>query len=618
MEVRRNPLGFHLPCYLVLIILVSQIQGYWSVNHEGLALLRFKEGVYSDPDGALANWDPNHDDPCRWSGVHCIKGKVYILNLTGYRLKGIVSPELGKLNHLRYLLLCGNSLEGSIPSELEMLSHLSELQINENFKTTLSNGPGGMNRKLGPRLQRTEPLNSKASCYTSPAVDTAESQETRNIQSGINFNILRRKLLEESRNLEVPPASTGSMPMVIVLVTRSSGAFPAVPSVHTMHKSNPSSPPPLPQKNEMDNKLWQASWKYIVIITSSISLFCLAALSICIMCQKRGAKTIAPWKAGISGQLQKAFVTGVPKLDQSELETACEDFSNIICSIHGSTLYKGNLSNAVEIAVVSTSISLNDWSPNVQKAYRRKLNTLSRVNHKNFINLIGYCEEDEPFTRMMVFEYAPNGSLFEHLHLKEFEPLDWNTRVRIIMGIAYCLEYLHHEVNLPMAHGNLNSTAIFLTDDYAAKVAKFDIWPGTSSKSSTGGKDKSRHSELSQIDDPEENVYDFGLILLEIISGKLPSEEKGALVDLVAEHLNSTGSITCLVDPTLKSFKNNELDLICEIIKDCIKSEPKKRPIMKEIASKLREVINISPEKASPRISPLWWAELEILSEETT
>lgn len=47
-----------------------------------------------------------------------------------------------------------------------------------------------------------------------------------------------------------------------------------------------------------------------------------------------------------------------------------------------------------------------------------QIDTLSRVNHKNFVNLIGYCEEDEPFTRMMVFEYAPNGTLFEHLHGK--------------------------------------------------------------------------------------------------------------------------------------------------------------------------------------------------------
>lgn len=54
--------------------------------------------------------------------------------------------------------------------------------------------------------------------------------------------------------------------------------------------------------------------------------------------------------------------------------------------------------------------------------------------------------------------------------VKEAEHLDWNMRVRIIMGIAYCLQYMHHEINPPVAHSSLNSAAIFLTDDYAAKV----------------------------------------------------------------------------------------------------------------------------------------------------
>jgi hypothetical protein len=142
---------------------------------------------------------------------------------------------------------------------------------------------------------------------------------------------------------------------------------------------------------------------------------------------------------------------GVPKLNRAELETACEDFSNIVTNFEACTVYKGTLSSGVEIAVVSTLVnSSQDWSKSMELNYRRKvfvllnysiqrkilitltirnyfslinliscmlqIATLSRINHKNFVNLIGYCEEEEPFSRMFILEYAPNGSLFEHLH----------------------------------------------------------------------------------------------------------------------------------------------------------------------------------------------------------
>ncbi|KAK4787907.1 hypothetical protein SAY86_011740 [Trapa natans] len=676
MGVRWNPLGFRLPCYLALIILVSQIQGYCTVNPEGQALLEFKAGIYLDPYGALANWNPNQNDPCRWSGVKCISGEIYILDLSGFSLEGILSPELGKLSHLRSLLLdnnrffgsipkelgnlnklellhlrnnnlsgrippelgrllslkslllCGNTLEGSIPLELDGLSLLSELQFDENIKSSsFSVELGCTSRKsrhcnwqsIMKQQKNVEAWNSKASCCVNIAAQSLQCEPT--------VNILRRKLLEQSSNIEVPPASTGYTQVSSILVTRSSGAFPAVPGGSRVDQTNPSPPPgesgnntvSVDQKPTQNQSTSSGSWKYIVIIASSIVVLCLVALGICFVCRKKGAKTITPWKTGISGQLQKAFVTGVPKLNRTELETACEEFSNIISTLDGSIVYKGTLSSGVEIAVTSTTVSaLKDWAPNVEKAYRKRIDTLSRVNHKNFVNLIGYCEEDEPFTRMMVFEYAPSGTLFEHLHVKEAEHLDWNARVRIIMGIAYCLQYMHHEINPPVAHSSLNSDAIFLTDDYAAKVAEVNIWSGSSSKSHDE-EDKSRNSVLPPMADPETNVYDFGMLLLEIISGKLPhSEEHGSLIDWATEYLDKKQTITQLVDPSLKSYKDNELELICEIIQDCIKLEPRQRLTMKEVTSKLREVIAITPDQATPRLSPLWWAELEILSVETT
>lgn len=103
----------------------------------------------------------------------------------------------------------------------------------------------------------------------------------------------------------------------------------------------------------------------------------------------------------------------------------------------------------MEIAVISTSAkSKREWSKNLETQFRTtviethmyirilsvknqslnvynlsclQIETFSKVNHKNFVSLIGFCEEDEPFTRMMVFEYAPNGTLYEHLHGKYLE-----------------------------------------------------------------------------------------------------------------------------------------------------------------------------------------------------
>ncbi|KAF2303079.1 hypothetical protein GH714_013604 [Hevea brasiliensis] len=229
---------------------------------------------------------------------------------------------------------------------------------------------------------------------------------------------------------------------------------------------------------------------------------------------------------------------------------------------------------------------------------------------------------------MMVFEYAPNGTLFEHLHVKEMEHLDWSARMRIITGIAYCLQYMHHDLNPPVVHYSLNSHNISLTDDYAAKIIEISFLPQDSSKSKSSGDNESVHSTSPSLADVKTNVYCFGILLLEIISRKLQYlKEHGSSkigksfmksYTLAAEYLNDKCSISYLIDPTLKSFKNNELDLICEIIQECIQPDPRQRTTTKDITSKLREVIAISLDQATPRLSPLWWAELKILFVEAT
>ncbi|XP_022720392.1 protein MALE DISCOVERER 2-like isoform X2 [Durio zibethinus] len=598
--------------------------------------------------------------------------KLEQLDLRENNLNGTIPAEIGNMLSLKRLLLCDNKFEGSIPSDLGRLNLLSELQFDENLTSMLPTEIGCVNRKFGLciwqsslkqlnregslffpikgalitylnalplpqfKLQKDSLAERQDSCCRD-VPGSSKQQMAHNIRNLVPF--ARRRLLEQAKNLPAAPvAATSSTEQIISLpTTRSSGTFPAVPkgTKKQSHAPAPLVDPPAPppgtnsepadlssQTSNAEPIVQQTSasgdlWKYLIFIPCVVILFAVVAMAI--IFRKRAAKTIGPWKTGLSGQLQKAFVTGVPNLNRSELETACEDFSNIIDTIGGCTVYKGTLSSGVEIAVASIGVSsLREWSKNSEMAYRRKIDTLSRVNHKNFVNLIGYCKEDEPFNRMMVFEYAPNGTLFERLHVKEMEHLDWNARMRIIMGVAYCLQYMHHDLNPPIALSNLSSTAILLTDDYAAKLSEIgSLRPAPVSK--TSGDAEPEHSELPPFVDSEVNIYSFGILLLEVISGKLPySEEQGPLEKWAVQYLNDKRSISYMIDPTLKSSKIDELDGICEVIQQCIQTDPRQRPTMKDITSKLREVINIPPEQATPRLSPLWWAELEILSMEAT
>ncbi|KAK8697982.1 hypothetical protein V6N13_114114 [Hibiscus sabdariffa] len=535
-------LGFELLNFrmmvLMLLILVSSLsnQSFSSPlnNEEGMALLRFKQRVVSDPFGALSNWKEidGATDPCSWFGVECSVENIVNLNLKDLCLVGDLGPEVGQLRNLKSIVLRNNSFSGSVPKEIMELKELEVLDLGFNNFSGLFPSDFGNNLSLTTLLlDNNEFLGSLM-------------PELYNVKMLSEFQVDENQL-------------TGSA---------------TIPSC-----------------------------KAAVFLVLGIILF-------------RSSKVVSfkPWATGLSGQLQKAFVTGVPKLKRPELEAACEDFSNIIGTFSDGTVYKGTLSSGVEIAVTSTVIaSREDWSKNLETQFRNKIEALSKVNHKNFVNLIGYCEENLPFTRMMVFEYVPNGSLFEHLHIQEAEHLDWGMRLRIAMGIAYCLEHMHQLIP-PIVNKNLQSYSVYLTEDYATKISDFSFL-----NNATAAKVGSTTMELleSTPADAESNVYSFGVILFEMITGRIPySVDNGSLADWASDYLKRDPPLKYMVDPTLKFLQEEDLEKLFEVFKTCVNPNPKERPTMREVAAKLKEITAMGPDGATPKLSPLWWVELEILS----
>ena len=363
---------------------------------------------------------------------------------------------------------------------------------------------------------------------------------------------------------------------------------------------------------------------YIVGFGSTILLIVtISVVAVLYLRHKRRMAVVSPyWRQGMSGQLQAALETPVPLLGREEVETACEDFSNIIGSSPGSVVYKGTLTNGTEIAALSLERPTTPWEPRSEVWFRNNVKALARMKHPHLVNLVGYCTQEEPWTRIFIFEYASNGTLHDHLHNKDnkaYEYLNWAARMRVIVGAASGLQYMHHELAQPTSHVNFGADAVYLTDDFAAKVSNAGATrvptprinppkPSWFSLKSMVGSDLAESSNH----DFESNVYNFGVFLLEVITGRLPRDEQGAsIVEWATEYLSDQKMMWYMVDPTLKSYNHDELVGLCDVVNLCLAPETE-RPSMQRITEMLMEVLRLTPDMVAAKSTAALWAQLEL------
>ncbi|KAF8028502.1 hypothetical protein BT93_E1199 [Corymbia citriodora subsp. variegata] len=283
----------------------------------------------------------------------------------------------------------------------------------------------------------------------------------------------------------------------------------------------------------------------------------------------------------------------------TELDTATDHFNkNRILGQGGQgTVFKGMLPDGTIVAVKKSKVI----DIGQVEQFVNEIVILSQINHRNVVKLFGFCLESE--VPLLIYEFVPNGTLYQYLHDpdKEF-PVSWEMRLRIASEVAGALSYMHSAAAVPVYHRDIKSSNILLDEKYRAKVSDFgasksitiDQTHLTTMVRGTFGYLDPEYYQTSQFTD-KSNVYSFGVVLVELLTGEKPisqlrAEEDRNLASYFIISMEENRLFDVLDKEVLDHGKNEEIIVVSNLAKRCLGLHRRYRPTMKEVAMELERL----------------------------
>ncbi|KAJ9549399.1 hypothetical protein OSB04_021942 [Centaurea solstitialis] len=282
-----------------------------------------------------------------------------------------------------------------------------------------------------------------------------------------------------------------------------------------------------------------------------------------------------------------------------DLELATRRFSNenVVGEGGYGIVYKGTLINGTVVAVKKLLNNLGQ----AEKEFRGEVEAIGHVRHKNLVRLLGYCIEGTH--RMLVYEYVDNGNLEQWLHgdVQANGVLTWEARMKVLLGIAKALAYLHEAIEPKVVHRDIKSSNILIDHEFNGKLSDFGLAKLLDSGEShvntrvmgTFGYVAPEYANTGMLNE-KSDIYSFGVLLLEAVTGRDPVDYNRVAneVNLVEWLKMMVGNRRAeeVVDPNLQPKPSTHaLKRALLVALRCVDPESERRPKMSQVVRMLDE-----------------------------
>ncbi|XP_031372205.1 probable LRR receptor-like serine/threonine-protein kinase At1g06840 isoform X2 [Punica granatum] len=297
-------------------------------------------------------------------------------------------------------------------------------------------------------------------------------------------------------------------------------------------------------------------------------------------------------------------IDGIKGFSFEELEKAASNFeiaSQIGQGGYGK-VYKGTLADGTVVAIKRAQ----QGSLQGQKEFFTEIELLSRLHHRNLVSLIGYC--DEQSEQMLVYEFMANGSLRDLLSARHGSPLNFAARLRVALGSAKGILYLHTEADPPIIHRDIKASNILLDSKFNAKVSDFGIsrlFPEADADASvsahiftyvkgTPGYVDPEYFQTHQLTE-KSDVYSLGIVFLELLTGMETISHGKHIVQEVLAACRADLMFS-IIDQSIGPYPDDCIKKLLGLALKCCEEEGEDRPMMLEVVRELENITATLPQ----------------------